>query len=222
MGQERSCSPEDRLALTIHPEWVWAILRLGKRVENRTWDAPGLVGKWLAIHGGGAIGGRPIPKRGPSEFHRACIQSVATMAARGSGIVLSAGELQAAPAHILQEARGIVAICQVAGFVRGEDAGWYIGAPSIGWQLRRVIRLPQPIACPGQQGLWKLSPEIVAAIRLQLQQKGGDAHGTREPRRDSGREPSARPEEPGSSLDGLQVTAAPAGEAGAAMTEGSP
>lgn len=166
-----SASPSnDRLALTIHPEWVWAILRLGKNVENRTWSAPDLVGKWLVIHGGGAIGGRPLPKRGPSDFHRACLRDVATMAEKGSGIVLSEGELQAAPGPILTEARGIVAICKVAGYQTGEAAGWYIGKPSIGWQLRRVIRLPEPIPCAGQQGLWKVPTDLVERIRAQLAQ----------------------------------------------------
>lgn len=164
-------STEDRFALTIHPEWVWAILRLGKNVENRTWSAPDIVGKWLVIHGGGAIGGRPMGKRGPSDFHRACLQYVATMAERGGGIVLSEGELQAAPAHILKEARGIVAICQVEGFVQGDAAGWYVGKPAIGWQLRRVVRLPEPIRCLGQQGLWKVPSDLVAQIREQLARK---------------------------------------------------
>lgn len=46
-------------ALTLWPEWAWAIANLDKRVENRTWAPPiSMVGKRIAIHSGASIGGR--------------------------------------------------------------------------------------------------------------------------------------------------------------------
>ena len=44
-------------ALTLWPEWAWAIHHLDKRVENRTWALP--VGEWFALHAGKHLGGRP-------------------------------------------------------------------------------------------------------------------------------------------------------------------
>lgn len=160
--------PTKRYALTLHAEWAWAVARLGKNIENRSWDAPALVGQWLVIHGGCGIGGRPARKGKISEFHRACVESVALMAERGAGIVLSPEELERAPADILQQGRGIVAICRLAGFQRGPAQGWYIGDPDIGWQLGSVRVLPEPIPCMGQQGLWEVGPDLVERIREQL------------------------------------------------------
>lgn len=45
-------------ALTLWPEWAWAICHLGKRIENRTWPVPSWMrGEQLAIHAGGQVGG---------------------------------------------------------------------------------------------------------------------------------------------------------------------
>jgi|GEM_PF-4111849 len=46
-------------ALTIWPEWLFAIQHLGKRVENRTWTQKGVVGERIVLHAGVNIGGRP-------------------------------------------------------------------------------------------------------------------------------------------------------------------
>lgn len=46
-------------ALTIWPEWAFAICHLEKRIENRSWRPPAsLVGKRMAIHAGAHLGGR--------------------------------------------------------------------------------------------------------------------------------------------------------------------
>ena len=49
-------------ALTLWPEWAWAVCHLGKNVENRSWPIPrGMVGETIAIHAGARFGGREIP-----------------------------------------------------------------------------------------------------------------------------------------------------------------
>ena len=47
------------LALTLWPEWAYAITHLGKDVENRDWERlpTWLTGRYLAIHAGAHIGG---------------------------------------------------------------------------------------------------------------------------------------------------------------------
>ena len=48
-------------ALTLYPEWAWAIVALDKRVENRSGRSPvvaaarKLIGKPLAIHAGAKL-----------------------------------------------------------------------------------------------------------------------------------------------------------------------
>ena len=42
-------------ALTLTPEWAWAVTALDKRVENRTWRPPErMIGQRIAIHAGKA------------------------------------------------------------------------------------------------------------------------------------------------------------------------
>jgi hypothetical protein len=45
-------------AITLWPEWAWAIANLDKRIENRIWSPPkGMIGQRIAIHAGANIGG---------------------------------------------------------------------------------------------------------------------------------------------------------------------
>ena len=68
-------SPQSLQALTLWPEWAWAIVHLGKRVENRSWSIP--RGKWFALHAGKHIGG----KSGAAASIEG-IESLCTMARR--------------------------------------------------------------------------------------------------------------------------------------------
>ena len=36
------------------------------------------------------------------------------------------------------------------------------------WRLQSVHRLPEPIECRGMLGLWRLPPEVLAAVSIQL------------------------------------------------------
>ena len=56
-------------AITLWPEWSWAILNLGKDVENRCWPLPPkLIGVALALHAGRNVGGQP----GARAYERGC------------------------------------------------------------------------------------------------------------------------------------------------------
>lgn len=49
-------------ALTLWPEWAWAIMHLGKDVENRTWHPPkNILGQRIALHAGRKVGRRYEP-----------------------------------------------------------------------------------------------------------------------------------------------------------------
>lgn len=74
-------------ALTIWPEWVWAIMFLDKDREYRGWHPPkDLIGKRLAIHAGANIGGRKGMKA-RSEG----LEAVARMARRAGWTVDATG-----------------------------------------------------------------------------------------------------------------------------------
>ncbi len=157
-----------RFALTLWPEWAYAICALGKRVENRTWSRASVQGQWIAIHGGASIGGRK-----GQDAEADGIAELATMAVRARVISPPVGE---AELRILREgaraaAGKIVAVAQVQEFVRASADPWFVGP--VGWVLRGVAVLPQPVPVKGAQGLWPLGEEVAAQVRLQLQARPG-------------------------------------------------
>lgn len=124
-------------ALTLWPEWAWAICHLDKRVENRTW-APGArlpVGSRLAIHAGKYIGG--------------------TLGATDEGV--EAVRFMARGAQTVGIDRcttsAIVAVVTIDGFDQEQRTKWDV--PGLWhWRFRDVEVLATPIPCRGAQGLW--------------------------------------------------------------------
>ena len=166
------------LALTLWPEWAWAICALGKRVENRPWrpvDAQRHgrgpttadrarvlhalpVGARLAIHAGAHLGGRP----GRVATDEA-VNGVLDMCERvnPNGLLPYPGvreALRACPKS------AIVAVVTIDGFDREERTGWDVPG-AWHWRLRDVVVLPEPIPCRGAQGLWKAPDSAVAALK---------------------------------------------------------
>lgn len=132
-------------ALTIWRPWTWAICHPSpnaKRVENRTWSAPWVEGKQIAIHAGARY-----------DDEDAC-EFIADII----------GERPPGKAECPQ---GIVAVATVAMFRRhtsmfGAPDPWLVGP--VGWQLRDVIVLAEPIPCKGAQGLWTVPPDVERRI----------------------------------------------------------
>ncbi len=149
-------------AITLWPEWAYAICALGKRVENRSW-APGralAVGDKIAIHAGKHPGGRS----GYAAFV-AAILNVTDMHRRANDGAAPAGlrtALQVCPRS------AIVAVATVAGFDEEQRTGWDVPG-SWHWRLSDVVVFADPIACGGAQGLWTPSDEIQGAIARRLE-----------------------------------------------------
>lgn len=160
-------------AITIWPEWLFAIIHLGKDIENRgpRWDQRSLIGQWIALHGGKHIGG--IPPRSNGTFHESTRDAVHDMLdmekfARGDGEKPARLEFTLTIGDILDDARGVAALAKIDAIWRGGPArGWFVGEPEIGLHFERVVRLQKPIPCLGQQGLWPVPRELVQqAVRL--------------------------------------------------------
>lgn len=153
---------DTRPALTLWPEWAYAIAHLGKRVENRTWSRPSLVGQWLCIHGGQHIGGHRQSDQGAGD-----VAEVLSIARRAGAI---GSYDRAALFHHLQMARNcegkIVAVAKVTGFTRSSDSPWFFGP--WGWELDEVRVLPDPVPIKGSQGIWLVAGPHLDAIRRQL------------------------------------------------------
>lgn len=146
-------SDKPLLALTLQHPHAACVAHLGKDIENRTWK-PGklqlIKGDFFAIHGGRAPKGKAL-----------------------EGILAHADELaeRFTPGLILPAAadwaatEGIVAVACFDGTVAESESPWFRGP--VGWVLEKVWALPEPIACPGRQGLWAIDPETHAEVRRQ-------------------------------------------------------
>lgn len=152
---------EGLLALTLWPEWAYAIAHLGKDVENRIWAPPkSLIGSWLAIHAGKHIGGKPGDDSMVEGLHEQL----------GSAEELG---LELPPfSELLPQikASAVVAVAKVIGVIQqAEPVGWYSGERVFGWRLSQIIALPAPVPCAGKRGLWTLPPEVLVRVREQLE-----------------------------------------------------
>lgn len=164
-------------ALTLWPEWAWAIHYLDKRNENRGWPIP--LGEWFALHAGKSIGGRP----GAMAEHEA-IQAVGTMAYRAGWNVRSVGRAgdswsvtfthplggstvmhdprctaeDANPVHI----SAILGLFRVTDHLRSSSDPWHVPG-----QIGNVFDyrpLREPIPCKGAQGLWTVPEDVAARV----------------------------------------------------------
>ena len=150
-------------ALTVWPEWAWAVDNLDKLVENRGWPLPAnMIGKRFAVHAGAHIGGR---KGAPAA--REGIEAVATMAALAGWTVTQASvhALDFSKDGVVKRmtfseiprsaitSMAVLASCTAPSPVHSDD-GWYTG--DYGFRLADRQALPAPIHCSGAQGFWRL------------------------------------------------------------------
>lgn len=159
------------LALTLHPEWAWAVCHLGKNVENRSERFCRQIDRrvgdgWLAIHAG--------VKR-PADFAAvAAMYDGQVDAFPGDADDPSAGWLFGGCSGVfIKDAdlpRGaIVALAKIGDVLPpGAQAPWKLTF-SAALPLAPVVVLPEPIPCKGQQGLWTPAPDIQERLRAALE-----------------------------------------------------
>lgn len=165
-------------ALTLRHPWPFAVAYLGKDVENREWDSrlvevfgvDDLIGHQIAIHGGA------VPKRGKNKAWRELLARVIACHEMIDGELPDsaaqylAQKLPAGADHIPAEhfvIGGVVAVATVAGYTRVSPSRWAIEG-QLHLELRDVVTLREPVACPGAQGFWNLPPAIEDAVMAQV------------------------------------------------------
>jgi len=138
-------------ALSVWQPWCWAMFELPperwKDIENRTWPAPWVKGKWIAIHAALRL------DDGDAwwAIEEAGGQRPPSHDAIGDGGV-----------HEL--VRGaIVGVVEVLDFVTTSSSPWFFGP--VGWVLGQRFRLPVPVPCRGAQGLWEVPEHVEMAVR---------------------------------------------------------
>lgn len=115
--------------ITLKRPWPTAILKWGKRLENRSWKPNLSPGDQLLIHAG-------------SGWDK---DGALWLKMQGFDV----GEESDHP-------KGIVAIAQFDGVIESSEDLWWIGP--LGWKLSNV-RLLEPIPAKGKQNLWSVTIE---------------------------------------------------------------
>ena len=164
-------------ALTLWPEWVWAVLHLGKRVENRGFQFPAsLIRKTVALHAGKHVGGRP-----GAVAYREGLECLVIMATRADWKVsgwtntgVPVVEFSKDGVVVRTDTTPIVTSAVVGTFcmdyrVQHGDCGhpgWKV-PDAFWWPILNLEALPVPVDCKGAQGFWDLPEDVLARLKIE-------------------------------------------------------
>jgi len=130
--------------LTLWQPMAWAIAAGHKRIENRPWK-PWRNVSHLAIHAG-------------AKYHRAHAEQIAAIGIE----VPDRGDLVFGAIIAVVPLRGHVHVDAVGVPDHYRDNPWFSGPYA--WLLGDVVKLDEPIARRGAQGLWNLDPHELDAL----------------------------------------------------------
>lgn len=159
-------------AVTLWPEWIFAIAHLGKDVENRSWrPPPAFIGRPLALHAGMTIGGRDLDET-------AAVRLVVEMAERAGwrlvGRTLVRDDRQRGRVEVPLPSLtrpvtrcAVVAVATLGEPTQSSPSAWAVPG-RWHWPLRDVQVLPRPVRVRGRQGLWALHGADEAQVLDQL------------------------------------------------------
>ena len=147
------------LALTLWRPWDYAIAKLGKTVENRSWrPPPHLIGQRIAIHSGLrydeagarwlAAHGRALPLEIPVG-RVVCTTRVVGWVQRIAGTGLDSSFVGEVP----------------EGYDLKRMLPWFAGP--MGWLLADTVPVQIPTVVRGRQGFWPLPVDVAAEARRQ-------------------------------------------------------
>lgn len=147
-------------ALTLWPEWAYAVQRLGKDGENRTWRLPdSLIGVPVAIH----AGVREVQR---GAFVTGNERRLAELDAFGATLDW-VGVLRdvAVPYRQIEPLRGhIVAIVTFSIPTQNSLSRWAANDGQWFWPFATVKPLAEPVKCKGAQGFWTVPPDVERLI----------------------------------------------------------
>ncbi len=124
--------------LTLIRPWGYAIAHLGKDIENRTWNCYLKPGDFIAIHNG-------------KKWDESAIECMADCMNVHTDVTREQD----------QDSQ-IIAVARFQGNVSDSESDWFVGP--VGWRLENVVPI-NPVACKGQQGLWRLTDSVLTQVR---------------------------------------------------------
>lgn len=139
-------------AITLKHPWAFAIQRLGKDIENRTWKPPRhLIGQTIFIHGGAVPKG--LAGVETANDARFIAQNIVTLEyQRALPKATREWLYQYGRSLLAWEVPGIVASARLTEVVTESDSPWFSGP--YGWVLKDVKPVDPPIPHRGAQGFW--------------------------------------------------------------------
>lgn len=167
-GETRVLEPLPTVALSLWAPWAFAILHLGKTIENRSLRGAkrnGFPRHFLGdfwIHASLWPGGSQRPLNAnqqhelKDEFQSAFARSGHT---KETFRVVTLGELDGMRGHIVGRAT-------VTGYVESSDSPWYVPG-SLGIVVANPVAVATPVAASGALGWWKVPEDKLALLRAQ-------------------------------------------------------
>lgn len=123
-------------AVTLYRPWPYAIAALGKRIENRHRRPPLKSGEWIAIHAG-------------KKWDVAGAKWI-----ESQNLGYSFADFLPEPEH----PTGLICIARYLRSITESNDPWFCGP--VGWVFDKVIDLPKPISCRGQQWIWSIPEDV--------------------------------------------------------------
>lgn len=145
-------------ALTIWPEWVYAMLELGKDVELRPWPLPkSFIGRTIVLHAGAYVGGS-----GPKSEGRANVRHFIERVRAVTGAMPPVG--WTAQANLLR--RRLAAVATLGAPALLHPSPWSDPDGDV-WSIpvANLRRIPLDVQLPGGRRFWCVPPELAAEIR---------------------------------------------------------
>lgn len=153
-------------ALTIKQPWAYAILRWGKRVENRPLHPPPyLLGQRIAIHAGKSWASKALEwmrERGLAP--EALAERFPSGAIVGTAVLVGWAQKHAGYEYDAADHKSEGLTYDQA--LKALDSAWYMGQVAL--VLDDVRELAEPIPCRGQLGFWTVPADVEAAVLRQV------------------------------------------------------
>jgi len=150
-------------AITLWPEWAWAICHLGKNVENRSWVIPpGLY----TLHAGMRFDGRGIKPK-----HR----EDAILSVRGTAHYQNLTREQTDALDQIKDT--LIPVGHIVGLIRVTGHTNYLRQEqwnrSMGWaapgqianHVELVHAMRHPVPCKGALGLWTVPDDVESKVK---------------------------------------------------------
>lgn len=157
-------------ALTLWPEWAYAICYLGKDIENRGWPPPPNLSRFC-IHAGKNIGGTG---REIESDVGIMLQIASDAGYRWDGKAMRdftyreyLSLVDRVVADIRAMSSSLVCAVRLDGVLpkRPQNMDGWHAPDSYGWKLADVKRF-DPIPCKGMQGLWTVPDDLAEKVRV--------------------------------------------------------